>query len=179
MASRAAPIGVLVAFVLLIVVLAFGLTRDPSQLPSTYIDKSAPAFDLPSLIVPERRVNNESFAGGPALINVWATWCVGCREEHPFLMQLAQRNPLPIYGINWRDERDTALTWLEQFGDPYVDSGFDNDGRVGIDWGVYGAPETFLLDANGVVLHKHLGPLNAAIWERDFVPLLDAQGTAP
>lgn len=172
MAARTGPISVLVGFVLLVVVLAFGLTRDPSQLPSTYIDKDAPAFDLPSLKAPERRVNNQSYAGGPALINVWATWCVGCREEHPFLMDLAAENSLPIYGINWRDERSAALGWLEQFGDPYVASGFDGDGRVGIDWGVYGAPESFLVDANGVVLHKHLGPLTPAIWQRDFVPLL-------
>ncbi len=175
MSSRAGPIGVLLAFILLVFFLAFGLTRDPGQLPSTYIDKQAPTFDLPSLTRPNERVGTTSYAGQPALINVWATWCVGCREEHPFLMELAASGQIPIYGINWRDNRSDALRWLNQYGDPYVDSGFDVDGRVGIDWGVYGAPETFLVNAEGIVLHKHLGPLTAAIWERDFVPLLLSQ----
>ena len=165
-------IALIVAFLALVAVLTVGLTRDPGKLESTYIDKPAPAFDLPSLTDPGQRVNNERMAGSMALVNVWATWCVGCREEHPFLMRLAKDEPLPIYGINWRDDRATALDWLAQYGDPYVDSGFDGDGRVGIDWGVYGAPETFLVDADGIVVHKHLGPLSPAIWERDFVPLL-------
>lgn len=169
-------VALIVAFLALVVVLMVGLTRDPGKLESTYIDKQAPAFDLPSLTEPGQRVNNDRMAGSMTLINVWATWCVGCREEHPFLMQLAKDNPLPIYGINWRDNRSTALDWLEQYGDPYVDSGFDGDGRVGIDWGVYGAPETFLVDADGIVVHKHLGPLSRTIWERDFVPLLSTQG---
>jgi len=172
--NRTLPIAILVAFALLIVLFIRMLPRDPSILPSPYIDKAAPAFDLPALKRPDVRVNNASFAGGPALINVWATWCVGCREEHPFLMQLAEENPLPIYGINWRDDRATALSWLDQFGDPYVASGFDGDGRVGIDWGVYGAPETFLVDAEGTVLHKHLGPLTREAWNRDFLPRIDA-----
>ena len=165
------------AFLALVVVLTIGLTRDPGKLESTYIDKQAPAFDLPSLTDASRRVNNDRMAGSMALVNVWATWCVGCREEHPFLMQLAADDPLPIYGINWRDDKQTALGWLDQYGDPYVDSGFDADGRVGIDWGVYGAPETFLVDANGIVIYKHLGPLNRAIWERDFVPLIAGGGS--
>jgi cytochrome c biogenesis protein CcmG/thiol:disulfide interchange protein DsbE len=111
-----------------------------------------------------------------ALVNVWATWCGGCRQEHGFLMQLARSGAIPIYGINWRDNRPEALRWLEQLGDPYEFSAFDADGRVGIDWGVYGAPETFLVSPEGIVLHKHLGPLNAAIWQEDFVPLIEAGG---
>lgn len=169
-------VALIVAFALLVVVFVIGLQRDPSVLPSPYIDKPAPAFDLPSLTRPEGRVGTEQIRGKVALINVWATWCVGCREEHPFLMQLAERGGVPIYGINWRDDKGEALRWLAQYGDPYVDSGFDEDGRVGIDWGVYGAPETFLLNADGIVLHKHLGPLSAAIWERDFMPLIDPAG---
>ena len=167
----------IVAFLALVAVLTIGLTRDPGKLESTYIDKQAPAFDLPSLKAPVSRVNNDRMAGSMALLNVWATWCVGCREEHPFLMQLAADNPLPIYGINWRDDKNAALDWLDRYGDPYVASGFDADGRVGIDWGVYGAPETFLLDENGIVVHKHLGPLSQAIWERDFVPLIGRGGS--
>lgn len=162
----------LVAFAALIIVFSIGLTRDPSALPSPFVGNPAPEFDLPALKDPSSRVNNEVFAGGDSLVNVWATWCVGCREEHGFLMQLAESGAIPIYGINWRDDRADALRWLQQYGDPYVMSGFDSDGRAGIDWGVYGAPETFLVNDEGMVLHKHLGPLTADIWRRDFVPLL-------
>ena len=156
----------------LIVVLSLGLTRDPSALPSMFIDRTAPAFDLPRLKDPETRVGSADYADKAVLVNVWATWCVGCREEHPFLMSLAESGDIPIYGINWRDRRADALRWLERYGDPYVASGFDEHGRVAVDWGVYGAPETFLIGEDGIVLHKHLGPLNEAIWLRDFVPLL-------
>ena len=167
------------AFVGLIAVFSIGLQRDPGALPSTYIDKQAPLVDLPGLRNPEDRLDNARLRGQQSLVNVWATWCVGCREEHPFLMALAGRDILPIYGINWRDQRADALRWLEQYGDPYVVSGFDGDGRTGIDWGVYGAPETFLIDVDGTVLHKHLGPLTEAIWQRDFVPLLADGAAAP
>lgn len=170
-------IALIAAFALLLGVFWVGLKRDPSALPSPFIDKPAPAFELPTLKNPEERVSTESLKGKVTLVNVWATWCVGCREEHPFLMQLAASDAIPIYGINWRDNRSDALRWLEQYGDPYIASGFDGDGRVGIDWGVYGAPETFLIDANGVVLHKHLGPLSAPVWQSDFVPLIEAAGS--
>lgn len=164
-----------VGVAILIPFLVIGLKRDPSELPSPYIGNEAPEFDLPSLTRPGARVGSDSYAGQMALINVWATWCVGCREEHGFLMQLAERDIVPLYGINWRDDHDDALRWLAQYGDPYVDSAFDGDGRVGIDWGVYGAPETFLVNADGIVLHKHLGPLNDIYWERDFMPLINAE----
>ena len=156
----------------LLAVLSLGLTRDPSALPSMFIDRAAPAFDLPRLRDPETRVGSADYADKAVLVNVWATWCVGCREEHPFLMSLAASGDIPIYGINWRDSRADALRWLERYGDPYVASGFDEHGRVAVDWGVYGAPETFLIGEDGIVLHKHVGPLNEAIWLRDFVPLL-------
>jgi len=167
------------AFVGLIAVFSVGLQRDPSELPSTYLDKQAPVVDLPGLENPDTRLVNSLLEGQMTLMNVWATWCVGCREEHPFLMELAARNVLPIYGINWRDNRADALRWLEQYGDPYVISGFDGDGRAGIDWGVYGAPETFLIDADGIVVHKHLGPLNETVWQRDFAPKLAATDGSP
>jgi cytochrome c biogenesis protein CcmG/thiol:disulfide interchange protein DsbE len=172
MARYVALIG---GFALLVVVFVFGLRKDPSVLPSPFIDKPAPGFDLPSLTQPDRRVSSADL-DGTTLVNIWATWCVGCRQEHPFLMQLAAANTIPIYGINWRDNRADALRWLQEFGDPYVASGFDEDGRVGIDWGVYGAPETFLIGPGGLVLHKHLGPLSASVWEQDFVPRIDAAG---
>ena len=166
----------LVAFAILIPVFMIGLTRNPNELPSPLLDNPAPAFDLPSLTDPDQRVGSASYAGEMALINVWATWCPGCRQEHDFLMQLADEGMIPIYGLNWRDNRPDALRWLATLGDPYVDSAYDEDGRVGIDWGVYGAPETFLVDANGIVIHKHIAPLTREIWDRDFVPLIDGQG---
>ena len=108
------------------------------------------------------------------LVNIWATWCVGCRQEHDFLLRLAGRGDIPIIGINWRDRRGDALTWLRQLGDPYVASGYDEDGRVGIDWGAYGAPETFLIGPDGTVLYKHVSPLTERIWQNEFVPRIDA-----
>ena len=162
-----------VVFLLLVVVLGIGLTKDPRRLPSPYIGKPAPAFELPSLTDSGQLVGSASYAGQVSLLNVWATWCPGCRQEHGFLLELAEEGTVPIYGLNWRDKRPDALRWLEALGDPYVDSAFDEDGRVGIDWGVYGAPETFLIDQDGVVVHKHIAPLTREIWDRDFVPLID------
>lgn len=167
----------LVAVVTLIVFLVIGLTRgDPRALPSPFIGKPAPQFELPTLKDPSATVGSSDLAGQVALVNVWATWCVQCRVEHQFLLDLSATGEIPIYGINWRDTRPEALRWLQQLGDPYVASGFDVDGVVGIDWGVYGAPESFLVSADGVVLFKQLGPLNRQIWERDFVPLIVSGG---
>ena len=167
----------LVVVITLIVFLIIGLTRgDPRALPSPYIGKPAPRFELPRLKDPLVNVGSEDLDGQVSLVNVWATWCVQCRAEHQFLMDLAATGSIPIYGINWRDTRPEALRWLAQLGDPYIASGFDADGVVGIDWGVYGAPESFLVSAEGVVLFKQLGPLNREIWERDFVPLITSGG---
>ena len=168
----------IVVFLLLVVVFSFGLFNDPRELPSPFLGEPAPAFEVASLTEPERIVGSADYAGKMALVNVWATWCGGCRQEHGFLMQLARSGSIPIYGINWRDDREAALGWLQQLGDPYEFSAFDADGRVGIDWGVYGAPETFLISPDGIVLHKHLGPLDARIWQEDFVPLIEAAGPA-
>ena len=165
----------LVLFALLIAVFVVGLGRDPSQLPSPLLEKPAPQFDLPSLLDPEQRVTTQDFNGEVALVNVWATWCVGCRQEHNFLLQLAEADVLPIYGLNWRDNGPEARRWLQQLGDPYVATAYDQDGRVGINWGVYGAPETYLIAADGTILYKQLGPLSWGLWEENFVPLLKAQ----
>jgi cytochrome c biogenesis protein CcmG/thiol:disulfide interchange protein DsbE len=164
-----------VAVLVFIPFLLIGLTKDPSLLPSPYIGKQAPSFDLPALTNPEQRVGSESYAGQMALVNIWATWCVGCRQEHDFLNNLSEQDIIPIYGINWRDNHADALQWVQQLGNPYVASGYDGDGRIGIEWGAYGAPETFLINADGVVLYKHLGPLNAAIWQNLFEPLIAAE----
>lgn len=162
--------------VVIVVLLAFfykGLGNDPGVLPSQYIGKPAPVFELPTLKDPARTVSNADLDGQVSLVNIWATWCGGCRTEHGFLMQLAERGDVPIYAINWRDQRDSALSFLDQLGDPFVASGFDEDGRVGIDWGVYGAPETFLIDPDGHVVYRFTGPLSDAAWQREFVPRID------
>lgn len=163
-----------VFFAVMLPVLIYGLTRDPSRLPSPLIDKPAPTFSLPSLRDPEKTVGSDDYAGRLALVNVWATWCVGCRQEHEFLLELAREVEIPIYGLNWRDDRREALAWLDTLGDPYVASAYDADGRVGIDWGVYGAPETFLVSPDGLVLHKHVSPLTEEVWQNDFVPAIEA-----
>lgn len=160
----------LVAVAVIIPIFFLGLGSDPSKLPSQYIGKPAPDFDLPTLKDPLQRISTANLRGEVSLVNIWATWCVGCRAEHEFLMQLAEEGSVPIYAINWRDNRADALGWLAQLGDPYVASGFDEDGRVGIDWGVYGAPETFLVNADGHVVLRYPGPLDGVVWEREFAP---------
>jgi len=107
-----------------------------------------------------------------SLLNVWATWCVGCREEHPLLLRIARETGIPIYGINYKDDREAALRWLERLGDPYVASGFDGDGRVGIDLGVYGLPETFVVDERGMIAYKHIGPITPAAWQEKIAPVV-------
>lgn len=162
-------------FLVLVAVFVVGLTKDPSRIPSPLVDNPAPEFSLPSLQDPNVMVGSANYANEMALVNIWATWCPGCRQEHGFLLELAQENIVPIFGLNWRDNRPDALQWLQVLGDPYVASAFDVDGRVGIDWGAYGAPETFLVDKNGIVIHKHIAPLTREIWERDFMPLIRGQ----
>ena len=160
----------LLVFLLLVGMFAIGLNKDPSRIPSPLLGNPAPEYSLPSLQNTNQLAGSADFSGKIALVNIWATWCPGCRQEHPFLMELAAENAVPIYGLNWRDSRPEALAWLDALGNPYQTSAFDADGRVGIDWGAYGAPETFLIDRNGMVVHKHIAPLTRAIWEKDFVP---------
>lgn len=167
----------LVVFGLLVGVFVKGLdpSRDLKKLPSPFVGKDAPEFDLPKLKNADERVTNLDYQGDVALVNFWATWCGGCRQEHGFLMELSRETEVPIYGIDWRDRREPAIKWLAQLGDPYIASGFDEDSVTGINWGVYGAPETFLIGKDGRVLYKHLGPLDRTIWERDFLPLINAE----
>lgn len=171
-------IALIAAFAVLIGIFAAGLGRDPTKLPSPLIDNPAPEYELPRVKDPSKTTGSKDYAGQMVLVNIWATWCVGCRQEHEYLMELAGRNEIPIYGIDWRDQRQDAQAWLAQLGDPYVVSAFDEDGRVGIDWGVYGAPETFLISESGNILHKHVGPMDETIWQRDFVPRIEAQREA-
>lgn len=160
----------LIVMVVLIGYFAVGLQSDPSELPSQFIDKPAPQFSLSELSEPSLTVTTADLQGQVGIVNIWATWCVGCRAEHQFLNELAARGDVPIYGINWRDNRQDALQWLAQLGNPYQWSGFDGDGRIGIEWGVYGAPETFLISPQGKVLYRFTGPLSWPLWEQEFVP---------
>jgi len=161
------PVGLLAA---LVAVFYLSLGRDKETLPSPLIGKPAPQFELPRVEDLSRTVSNREYAGRMYVLNVWGSWCIGCRQEHAALMQIAQRNEVPIIGLNWNDDRDSALQWLRDLGDPYAASAFDGEGRVAIDWGVYGAPETFLVDEAGQIVHKQIGPLDVQTWERDFVP---------
>jgi cytochrome c biogenesis protein CcmG, thiol:disulfide interchange protein DsbE len=151
-----------------------GLSLDPSYVPSTRLDKPIPEFSLPSLTDPDRQIGSQDLKGKVALLNVWGTWCVECRHEHGFLVELA-RAGVPIYGLNLRDDRASAMTWLATLGNPYVGSAFDPEGVVAIDWGVTAAPETFLIGRDGRVLHKHISPLTPQVWRRDFLPLIKEQ----
>jgi len=157
-------------FAALLVVFYRGLFLNPSEVPSPLIGKPAPTFQLEELSRPDEQFATSDMFGQPALLNVWATWCAGCRQEHGFLMQLARSGEVPLYGMNYRDERAPAIEWLQRLGDPYEKTGYDPDGMGSLDWGVYGAPETFLLSPDGTVVHKHLGPLTMEVWSRDFRP---------
>lgn len=157
-----------------------GLYRSPGYIPSPYLGKPAPEFSLPGLKNPQRTVSTNDLKGQLTLFNVWATWCVGCRQEHPFLVQLSKQTKIPIYGLNWKDDPKAAREWLSSLGDPYVESGVDRTGDAAIDWGVYGAPETFLIDRDGTVLLKHIAPMTPDVWRSDFLPIIRAKcGTIP
>ena len=162
----------LVLFLGLIVFLAIGLTRDPHEVPSPLINKPAPTFTLAQLADPSKTFSAEEMRGKVWLLNVWATWCVVCREEHPMLLEIERSGEVPIYGLDTKDKREDALAWLQELGDPYVLSVSDLDGRVGIDYGVYGAPETFLIDKNGVIRFKRIGPITPDVWQKEMLPLV-------
>ncbi len=159
----------LAAFFVLIVFLFAGLTLNPQQIPSPLIDQKAPKFQLPKLEDPKQTIGTQDFAGQVVLFNVWATWCVSCRQEHPILMQLAKFQ-IPIYGLNYKDDRTSAIALLQQHGNPYTASAFDAEGRVGIEWGVYGTPETFIIDRQGRIRYKHVGPITANVAEDVILP---------
>lgn len=160
----------LALFVGLVALLGIGLTLKPREIPSPLIDKPAPAFRLAQLHQPEASLSLADMQGKVWLLNVWASWCVACREEHPVLIDFARRGVLPVVGLNYKDKRPEALGWLKEHGDPYVVSIVDADGRVGIDYGVYGVPETFLIDAKGRIRYKHIGPVTPEAIEREFMP---------
>jgi len=161
------PLGL---FLVLVVFLAIGLGRDPREVPSPLINKAAPTFRLPQLQDPSKTFSAEDMRGKVWILNVWASWCVSCRDEHPLLIEYAKSGAVPIYGLNWKDKREDALAWLDELGDPYVLSAADLEGRIAIDYGVYGAPETYLIDQSGVIRHKHIGPVTPDVWKDEFMP---------
>jgi cytochrome c biogenesis protein CcmG, thiol:disulfide interchange protein DsbE len=164
------------AFVALAVLFAFGLNpkRDIHALPSPLIGKAAPSFTLTDVLDPARSVSNATLQGQVYVLNVWGTWCAACREEHEALLAISRQHVLPIIGLVYQDDRDKAKQWLDQLGNPYQAVAFDSDGRTAIDWGVYGAPETFLVDANGRVLYKFISPMTPQVWEQEFLPRIAA-----
>ena len=161
----------LAVFVLLVGFLAVGLNLNPREVPSPLVGKAAPAFELPVLSQADKRFAPNDMRGKVWLLNVWASWCVSCRDEHPVLVELSKKGVLPILGLNYKDKGDEAQRWLKQFGNPYQLSAVDADGRIGIDYGVYGVPETYLIDTEGVIRYKQIGPLTQAILDQKVLPL--------
>ena len=162
----------LVVFVVLVGFLWKGLALDPSEVPTPLLNKPAPAFNLQELQNASQTLSPANLRGKVWLLNVWASWCVSCREEHPVLLRFSKTGEVPIYGLNYKDSRDDALRWLQQFGNPYVVSGFDADGQVGIDYGVYGVPETYVIDRDGIIRHKHIGPITVDVWQDEIMPIV-------
>ncbi|MBP6224262.1 MAG: DsbE family thiol:disulfide interchange protein [Rhizobacter sp.] len=162
----------LLVFVLLAGFLAVGLKRDPREVPSPLIDKPAPAFSLPQLDAPDQQVSPKDLLGQVWLLNVWASWCVACRQEHPLLVDVSKSGQVKLYGLNYKDKREDALGWLQQFGNPYLKSMSDTEGLVGIDYGVYGVPETFVIDKQGVIRYKQIGPVTPEALRDTLLPLV-------
>jgi cytochrome c biogenesis protein CcmG, thiol:disulfide interchange protein DsbE len=163
------PLGILVV---LVAFLWVGLSRDPREVPSPLIGKPAPAFRLAKLHTPSETLQTADLKGTVWLLNVWASWCVSCRAEHPLLVQLAQANIVPVYGLDYKDEPEAGRNWLARLGNPYTASIVDHDGRVGIDYGVYGVPETFVIDKAGIVRYKQIGPLTSEALQSKILPLV-------
>ncbi len=162
----------LAVFAVLVGFLAVGLTLNPREVPSPLVGKPAPAFLLPQLHDQEKTFAPADMAGQVWLLNVWASWCGGCKEEHPVLMQMAQAGNVPIYGMDYKDRREDALSWLRRQGNPYPVTAVDAEGRIGIDYGVYGVPETYVIDKQGVIRYKQIGPLDDEVVAKTIMPLV-------
>jgi cytochrome c biogenesis protein CcmG, thiol:disulfide interchange protein DsbE len=161
-----------IIFSIVVGFLAVGLTLNPREVPSPLVGKPTPDFSLPQLHEPDKVFSPKDMAGRVWLFNVWASWCSGCKEEHPVLMQLAKAGDVPIYGMDYKDRRDEALAWLRRHGNPYPVTAVDESGRVGIDYGVYGVPETYVIDKAGVIRYKQIGPLDEETVRRKILPLV-------
>ena len=162
----------LAVFVVMVIFLSVGLKLDPREVPSPLIGKPAPDFNLPKLNTPNEFIKPADFKGKVWLFNVWASWCVSCRAEHPVLNALVKDKSIILVGLNYKDESKDALFWLKQRGNPYLASAFDLDGRVGINWGVYGVPETFVIDKKGLIRYKHTGPVDINSIQQTILPLV-------
>jgi cytochrome c biogenesis protein CcmG/thiol:disulfide interchange protein DsbE len=160
------------AFIALALMLGWGLTHDPRAIPSTLIGKPAPHFSLPPVKGRSLGLSDADLKGEVALVNVFASWCVACREEHPLLLRMKANGTVPIHGLNYKDPPDDGARWLNTFGDPYTRTGADFNGRVGIDWGVYGVPETFVIGKDGRIAYKHIGPLTPEALDQTILPLV-------
>jgi cytochrome c biogenesis protein CcmG/thiol:disulfide interchange protein DsbE len=158
--------------VILVIFLAIGLGHDPREVPSPLINKPAPAFQLAQLEDPTKTFSASEMRGKVWLLNVWASWCAACRDEHPVLLELSRSKAVPLYGLNYKDRREDGLAWLREFGNPYLLNATDIDGRVGIDYGVYGVPETYLIDREGVIRFKQIGPVTPEVVENKILPLV-------
>ncbi len=153
--------------------LAVGLTLDPGKIPSVILDKPTPVFDLPPVLGRPRGLSSDDLKGEVRLVYFFASWCVACRAEHPLLNRLTEGGVVPVYGINYKDKPEDARAWLDRLGDPYVRSGADIPGRAGIDWGVYGLPETFIVDDDGRIVYKHIGAIDAGVLEDLILPMVE------
>jgi len=167
-------------FALLVVVLAIGIRHAPEKatIPSALLGKAAPAFTLPNLTDPAQTVRSSDLKGHWYLFNVWGTWCFECRAEHETLLEVRRAGVVPLIGLDWKDDDGEARTWLQQLGNPYQAVAVDHLGRTAIDWGVYGAPETFLVSPQGVVVYKLVGPLTHEVWTREILPRVSRQSAA-
>jgi cytochrome c biogenesis protein CcmG/thiol:disulfide interchange protein DsbE len=162
----------LAVFLAIAVFLGLGLTRDPRKLPSTMIDKPAPQFTVAQVQAPDKQFSPADMQGQVWLLNVWASWCAPCRVEHPLLVEIERAKLVPIVGLNYKDRPEDAMKFLGQLGDPYVASASDREGRVGIEYGVYGVPETFVIDKQGRIRFKHVGPLTSEALQKEILPLV-------
>ena len=162
----------LAVFLVLCGFLAAGLQLNPREVPSPLIDKPAPPFTLNQLSDPAKPFASKDMLGQVWILNVWASWCVTCRDEHPLLVDLSKKKVVPIYGLNYKDQRPDAMKWLAQFGDPYTLSIMDTDGRIGIDYGVYGVPETYVIDKQGIIRYKRIGAVTPKVLEENILPLV-------
>jgi cytochrome c biogenesis protein CcmG/thiol:disulfide interchange protein DsbE len=161
-----------IAFVGLVIAFTLGLDRDPGKLPSPLLGKPVPAFSLPPVEGRALGLASGYLGGGVSLVNVFASWCVACREEHPLLMRMKAQGTVPIHGLNYKDKPDDAARWLDTMGDPYSRTGADLDGRVAIDWGVYGVPETYVIDREGRIAFKQIGPITPEILAQTILPII-------
>mgnify|MGYP003630145072 CR=1 FL=1 len=164
------PVGVLMV---IIAFFATGLTKDPHALPTMMVDRPMPEFELQPLDAQMPNLTNDALRGGVTLVNVFGSWCVSCVAEHPMLMELNQSGLVTIHGVDWRDEAADGKAWLDRYGNPYTSVGLDADSRLAIDLGVTGAPETFLVDADGRVRYKQIGPITPEIWQETLAPLIE------